>query len=94
MALAAVSTGILVPLGSGAPGSLWMELWRAPAATAADTQTITSNYLSEIKGVTGAFSHTALPLTAKNTAVLITIDTIAASNFVDFWVIGIRSSTS
>jgi len=87
-----VSTGIVIPLGSGAPGSLWAEIWRLPASTAADTQTITSNFLSEIKSVMGPVSHTALPLTAKNTAALITSVTVAASNFIDFFVIGIRAA--
>lgn len=85
-----VFTGIRFPWPTAV--GRYAELWRVPASTAADTQTITSPTLSEIEAVVGPVSHTALPLTAKNTAALITSVTVAASNFVDVLVIG-KSNT-
>lgn len=88
-AVVPVYSGIRFPWPTPAPGGgRYAELWRVPASTAADTATITSPTLSEIESVIGPVSHTALPLTAKNTAALITSLTIAASNFVDMLVIG------
>lgn len=87
-AVATVYTGIRFPWPSAVPGSRYAELWRIPASTAADTQTITSPTLSVIEAIIGPVSHTALPLTATNTAAIITSVTVAASNFVDYLVIG------
>lgn len=87
-----VSTGRIIPMPSSTPGGLVAELWQIPASTAGDTQTITSQFLREIVGVIGPASHTALPLTAKNTAALITSVTVAASNFVDLLVLGYENT--
>lgn len=89
-----VSTGQLIPYGVGVPGSLWAEIWRVPASTAGDTQTISSSLIDTILFIIGDVSHTALPLAAANTAALITLDTVAASNFVEFLVIGKKAASS
>lgn len=86
-----VSTGKLIPFGGGpTPGALWAEVWKVPASTAADTQLISSNLLSSILFLIGDVQATALPLAAANTAQVITLDTVAASNFVYFLAIGTR----
>lgn len=85
----AAITGIVyvgrIPWPSAGPGALTAEIWRCPASTAADTQTITAKFLSKILYVIGPVSHTAL---TDNTAALITSVTVAASNFVDIIVVG------
>lgn len=87
-----VYTGIRFPWPTAVPGGRYAELWRVPASTAADTQTITAPTLLTIEAVVGPATHTALPLAAANTAALITSVTVAASNFVDLLVIG-KSAT-
>jgi hypothetical protein len=87
-----VYSGIRFPWPTATPGGRYAELWRIPASTAGDTQTITSTTLATIEAVVGAATHTALPLTATNTAALITSVTVAASNFADVLVIG-KSAT-
>lgn len=61
------------------------EVWRVPASTAADTQTLTAKFLSKVLYVIGPVSHTAL---TDNTAALITSVTVAASNFIDILLVG------
>lgn len=73
---------------NGVPGGLIGELWQIPASTAADTATVTAKFIATIIGVIGDVQHTALPLTAANTAAIITLDTVAASNFADFIILG------
>lgn len=89
----AAITGIIfvngpVPWPSATPGGLQAEIWRIPASTAADTQTLTAKYLSKVLYVIGPVSHTAL---TDNTAALITSVTVAASNFVDIILVGPRA---
>jgi hypothetical protein len=81
-----VSTGRIIPLPSSTPGGLVGEVWRVPASTAGDTQTITSLLLRQIVAILGPVSFTALA--GANQAALITSVTVAASNFVDILVIG------
>ena len=85
----AAITGIVfvgkIPWPSAGPGCLEAEVWRVPASTAADTQTLTAKYLSKVLYVIGPVSHTAL---TDNTAALITSVTVAASNFVDILLVG------
>lgn len=79
-----VSKGRLVPWGAPVPGGLYAEVWQIPASTAGDTQTLTSNLLSEILYVNGV-PHTA---PVNNTVAVTTPNTVAASNFQEFFVIG------
>ena len=74
-----------LPWGNAAASGLVAEVWQLPASTAGDTQTITARTLSKINWIVGPVSHTAL---TDNTAALITSVTVAASNFVEFLVIG------
>lgn len=85
----AAITGIVyvgkIPWPSAGPGTLMAEVWRIPASTAADTQTLTAKFLSKVLYVIGPVSHTAL---TDNTAPLITSVTVAASNFIDILLVG------
>jgi hypothetical protein len=74
-----------LPWGNAAASGLQAEIWQLPASTAGDTQTITARTLAKINWIVGPVSHTAL---TDNTAALITSVTVAASNFVEFMVIG------
>lgn len=71
--------------GNAAASGLVAEVWQIPASTAADTQTITARTLSKIYWIVGPVQHTAL---TDNTAAIITLSTVAASNFAEFLVIG------
>lgn len=81
-----VATGQIIPLPSATPGGLVAEVWRVPASTAGDTQTLTSLRLRKIIGVLGNGSYTALA--GANSVDITTSDTVAASNFTDLWLIG------
>jgi hypothetical protein len=76
--------------GQAAGKTIIAEVWRVPASTAGDTQTIVSTYISNFIGVIGGVvSHTAVTDTEAGVSVpLITQTTIAASNFIEFLLIG------
>lgn len=75
--------------GNAAGKAIIAEVWRIPASTAGDTQTITSNHISNFIGVIGPASHTAVTNTESGVAVaLITSVTIAASNFIEILLVG------
>lgn len=60
-----------------------------PASTAGDTQTITSVNISDFIAVIGPVSHTAVTDSESGVSVpLITSVTVAASNFVEFLLVG------
>lgn len=77
--------------GNAAGHAVIGEVWRFPASTAGDTvSNFVSTYLAEILAVIGNVSFTA-PAAAETGATITTIttlDTIAASNFVDILIIG------
>lgn len=75
----------MVP-GAGAPGGLMGEVWRVPASTAGDTQTITPKFIRQVLFVLGPVSFTVLGAGASVAAT--TSVTVAASNFVDVLLIG------
>lgn len=81
-----VATGEIIPLPSATPGGRVAEVWRVPASTAGDTQTLTSSRLRQITGVLGNGSHTVLA--GANQVAVTTLDTVAADNFSYLWLIG------
>lgn len=81
-----VATGQMIPMPSATPGGLMAEVYRVPASTAGDTQTLTSQRLRQIVGVLGNGSYTALA--GANAAAITTLATVAASNFAELWLIG------
>lgn len=86
----AAITGIVyvgkIPWSNANSGALIAEVWRIPASSAADTQTIVAKFLKKILYIIGPVSFTVLG--GANSAALITSVTVAASNFVDILVIG------
>lgn len=75
--------------GNAGGKAIIAEVWRIPASTAGDTQTIVSTNIAKFIGITGAVSHTAVTDTEAGVSVaLITSFTIAASNFVEFLLVG------
>lgn len=83
-------TGIVyvgkIPWGNANSGALIAEVWRVPASTAADTQTLVAKFLKKILYVVGPVSFTVLA--GANSVDVITSVTVAASNFVDILLIG------
>lgn len=75
-----------VPFSNAGPGAFIGEVWRFPASTAGDTMTLTTKYIAKIVAVIGDVSATVL--LGANVASLTTLDTIAASNFMDIIVYG------
>lgn len=80
-----------IPWGNAGGKAIIAEVWRFPASTAADTvSNFVAAFLAEIIAVIGDVSFTA-PAAAETGATIATIttlDTIAASNFVDVIFIG------
>lgn len=76
--------------GNAGGKAIIAEVWRIPASTAGDTQTITSVNISDFIGIIGgAASHTAVTNSEAGVSIaLITSVTVAASNFVEFLVVG------
>ena len=75
--------------GNAGGKAIIAEVWRVPASTAADTQTITSVNIAEFIAVIGPVSHTAVTNSEAGVSVpLITSVTVAASNFVEFLLVG------
>jgi len=85
----ATITGIVfvkkIAFGNATPGGLIGEVWRVPASTAADDQSITCKYIQTPIAVIGAVSHTAI---TTSTLALITSVTVAGSNFVEILILG------
>lgn len=80
-----------IPWGNAAGRALIAEVWRFPASTAADTvSNFVCQYLAEIKAVIGniQFTAPAIAETGATITTITTLDTIAASNFVDVLFIG------
>lgn len=75
--------------GNAGGKAIIAEVWRIPASTAGDTQTIVSTNISNFLAIVGGATHTAVTNTESGVSVaLITAYTIAASNFVEFLVVG------
>ena len=75
--------------GNAAGRAIIAEVWRIPASTAADTQTIVSTNIAGFIGIIGPVTHTAVTdLETGVSVALITTSTIAASNFMEFLLIG------
>jgi hypothetical protein len=75
--------------GNAGGKAIIAEVYRVPASTAGDTQTIVSTNIAEFIAVIGPCSHTAVTNTEAGVSVaLITSVTVAASNFVEFLLVG------
>lgn len=75
--------------GNSGGKALIAEVWRVPASTAGDTQTIVSTNISDFVAIIGPCSHTAVTNSESGVSVaLITSVTVAASNFVEFLLVG------
>lgn len=75
--------------GNAAGKAIIAEVWRVPASTAGDTQTIVSTYIADFIAIIGPCSHTAVTNSEAGVSVaLITSVTVAASNFVEFLLVG------
>lgn len=87
----AAITGILyskrIPLSSAA-GGLVMEIWKIPASTAGDTQTLALRGIKQVVSITGVASRTAQAATGDGLLPVTTLATVAASNFADLIIIG------
>lgn len=85
----AAITGVIfrkrIPLTATA-GGLVMELWRVPASTAGDTQTLALPHIKTVLSITGIASYVAQ--TADNSIAITTLATVAASNFSEILIIG------
>lgn len=85
----AAITGIIfvkrIPLTATA-GGLVMEVWKIPASTAGDTQTLALPHISTVLSLAGDASMTA-QATAHSIDVT-TLATVAASNFTYLHIIG------
>lgn len=85
----AAITGIVfrkrIPLTATA-GGLVMELWRVPASTAGDTQTLALPHIKTVLSITGIASYVAQ--TVDHAIDVTTSATVAASNFSDLIIIG------
>lgn len=80
-----------IPWGNASGHALIAEVWRFPASTAADTvSNFVAAFLSKILAVVGPVQFTAPgeAETGATIATITTLDTIAASNFVDVMFIG------
>jgi hypothetical protein len=80
-----------ISYGNAAGRALIGEVWRFPTSTAADTvSNFVAAYLAEIKAVIGNITFTApgIAETGATITTITTLDTIAASNFMDVLFIG------
>lgn len=84
-----IVTGAPIHWGNAAGRAIIAEVWRIPASTAGDTQTLVSNYIAEVIAVQGPVSYTALVPNESGVSIPVTtLNTIAASNFANVLVIG------
>lgn len=81
-----VFTGTVLQLGGPTPGGLVGELWKVPASTDADTQTLALPYVKTVVAIVGALEHAAQ--TADNSIDVTTIATVDSSNFTYALIIG------
>lgn len=88
----AAITGIVfvkrVPINSAVAGGLVMEIWRIPASTAGDTQTLALPHIKTVLSVTGIASATAQAAAGDGLLPVTTSVTVAASNFSYLIIIG------
>lgn len=75
--------------GNAAGRAIIAEVWRIPASTAGDTQTIVSTNIAGFIATIGAVTHTAVTDVETGVSIAITTGTtVGASNFIEFLVIG------
>lgn len=84
-----VQFGPPIRWGNAGGKAIIAEVWRIPASTAADTQTLTSINIANFIGLVGPATHTAVTNTESGVSVaVITSVTVAASNFTEILLIG------
>lgn len=84
-----IITGPPIRWGNANGKAIIAEVWRVPASTAGDTQTLTSTNIAKLIAVTGDVSYTAVTDNEAGISIPVTtLDTVAASNFVNVLVIG------
>lgn len=75
--------------GNAGGKAIIAEVWKIPASTAGDTQTITSTNIANFIGIVGNAECTAVTNTENGVSVaLTTLATVAASNFSYILLIG------
>ena len=79
--------GVLLQAGGPTSGGLVTEVWKIPASTAGDTQTLTLPYVKTVKALVGNASMTAQ--TTDNSIAVTTLATVAASNFNYLYITGV-----
>lgn len=85
-----VQTGPPIRWGLANGKALIAEMWRVPASTAGDTQTLASINIAKFLGLLGDCSYTAVTDSEAGVSVPVTtLDTIAASNFANLLLIGL-----
>lgn len=88
-AVAGVQTGPPIRWGNAGGKAIIAEVWRFPASTAADTLSMVSTNIAKFLALIGDVQHTAVTDTeAGITVACITLDTIAASNFIEVLLVG------
>jgi hypothetical protein len=88
-AVAIAQFGPPVRWGNAAGKAIIAEVWRIPASTLADTATIVSSNIAQFIGIIGPAQHTAVTNTEAGVSVaVITTSTVAASNFMEFLLVG------
>jgi hypothetical protein len=76
-----------IPLGSAAAGALVGELWKVPASTDGDTQTLALPHIKTVLAVIGA-ACAVVPNTVEHALDITTVATVDASNMAYLLVIG------
>lgn len=84
-----VQFGPPIRWGNAAGKAIIAEVWKIPASTAGDTQTLASTNISDYIGICGILSATAVTNTESGVSVACTtLATVAASNFAFVLLIG------
>jgi hypothetical protein len=88
----AAITGIVfvkrVPVGGAVAGALVKEIWKIPASTAGDTQTLALPHIKTVLSITGNASATVQAVAGDGLLPVTTLATVAASNFTYLEIIG------
>lgn len=82
-----VFTGTTIQLGGPAPGALVAEIWKIPASTDGDTQTLTLPYVKTVKALVGCADMAAQA--TDNSIDVTTTATVDSSTFTYLLVIGV-----
>jgi hypothetical protein len=75
-----------IPIGGAVAGALVIEVWKVPASTDADTQTLALPHIKTVLAIVGPLEMVAQ--TVDRSIDVITIATVDASNFTHALIIG------